>query len=463
MTDAAAPTASAAPIGGAAGFGSQGYRAYVLGALLVIYTFNFIDRILIGLVAEPIKLEFGLSDTMLGLLGGPAFAILYTALGIPIARLAERANRVTIIAVSVFVWSLMTALCGAATTFWMLAAFRVGVSIGEAGCTPPANSLIADYFKPSSRAAALSIYAMGITIGGVCAGLFAALLIDQFSWRAVFYAVGAPGILVAIIAKLTIKEPPRGYTDPPGTSREKASFSEALKTLSGKPTFWHMVAGATLASFVGYALSNFTVSFFVRTHELGLSDAILLAGVFILTFGAIGTYLSGFLAERLVAKHKNVLAWLPALGFVIATPAYIIGFNASSIVISTLFLMVAALTHYFYLGPMYAIGQGVVDARMRATAIAILLFIVNLIGYGGGPIFIGVLSDIIANMSLSGSDLTVGACSAEGLTADQDALCSQASADGLRLAASITVLIYLWAGVHYMLAGRTLQKDMVAA
>ncbi|NJM51475.1 MAG: MFS transporter [Sphingomonadales bacterium] len=198
-------------------FGTAGYRNYVLFTLLLCYTLNFIDRILIQVLSEPIINEFGLKDWQFGLLSGFGFALLYTVAGIPIARLAERMNRVRIIAVSIIIWSVMTALCGVAGSFIALLAFRVGVGIGEAGLTPPANSIIADYFPPRSRARALAIYAMGVTLGSVLAAAFGGPIAQAFSWREAFLLLGIPGILIGIIVWFTIKEPPRGYSDPVGT------------------------------------------------------------------------------------------------------------------------------------------------------------------------------------------------------------------------------------------------------
>ncbi|WP_411287413.1 MFS transporter, partial [Phenylobacterium sp.] len=218
------------------GFGTKGYRSYVLTALLIIYILNFVDRGLLSVVAPAMKPELGISDTAFGLLTGFGFALLYTVVGIPLAQVAETRHRVWIMSICVALWSLMTALCGLAAevtigsitigAFWVLLACRVGVGIGEAGCTPPANSLIADYYPPQRRSTALGYYAMGVTLGTVLANLIGGPVTGAFGWRMAFFVVGLPGILVAVLFKLTVKEPPRGYTDPPGTvRRERATFS----------------------------------------------------------------------------------------------------------------------------------------------------------------------------------------------------------------------------------------------
>ncbi len=446
MTDAAAPAAFQ-------GFATKNYRAYVLGALLVVYTFNFIDRIVIGIIQEPIKVEFGLTDFQLGLLGGPAFAILYTLLGIPIARFAERHNRMTILSVCLAVWSAMTAACGFAVNYATLLAARVGVSIGEAGCTPPANSVISDYFPAERRATALSIYALGIPIGSMIAAVGGGWIATEVGWREAFIWLGVPGVLLAVIVKLTVKEPPRVVS-----AADTPSFFSALGALTKKTTFWHIAFGSALASFVGYGVGQYLTSFMIRTHGFTLFEGATLVGVVLGLCAAIGTFSSGFLADRIGRRHPNALSWLPALGFAIATPLYMLAFVLPNIWLAMPALMIGAVTHYFYLGPMYAITQGVVAPRMRATAVAVLLFIVNLIGYGMGPPVIGALSDWLANGQLATYGLTPDMCASR----PGDAQCASGIETGLRWAMMIGVLGYLWAGLHFLISARTLRRDWVA-
>ena len=493
--------ASSAPA--SEGFGTPGYRAYVLGALLIVYIFNFIDRTIINILTEPIKLTFGLEDWQMGLLGGPAFAVLYTFIGIPIARGAERYNRVLIIASSVAIWSLFTALCGFAMSFLALFLFRVGVSIGEAGCTPPAQSLIADYFAPSRRATAVSVYALGVPLGGMLASVFGGQLAGlegaQYGawissmglgwmfgdldwsqiegWRVAFVVVGVPGLLVSFLVWRSIKEPPRGYTDPASLQGlEKASFREALGVLSKKPAYRHIVMGAMLASFVGYGVGQFTTSFLLRTHGLTIQQASLLYGVVLGVMAAIGVFSSGWLADKMSQKYPNALSWLPALGMGLSVPLYSLGFLLENLWLAVPCLMIAAMIHYFYLGPMYAVSGGVVDSRMRATSVAITLFVVNLLGYGLGPPIIGVLSTYLksAFLDAQGLALTLEACKPlismapdakamlQGAELEALEACSVAEAKGLQWSMVIFSCIYGWAALHYLLAGRTLQRDMVA-
>lgn len=445
MTDAAAPAFQ--------GHGSKNYRAYVLGALLIVYTFNFIDRVVIGIIQEPIKAEFGLTDFQLGLLGGPAFAVLYTLLGIPVARFAERHNRMTILAICLGIWSAMTAACGFAVNYATLVAARIGVSIGEAGCTPPANSVISDYFPADRRASALSIYALGIPIGSMIAAVGGGWIATHVGWREAFIWLGVPGVVLAVIVKLTVKEPPRSA--PKG---DTPSFSAALGALTKKPTFWHIAFGSALASFVGYGVGQYLVSFMIRTHGFSLFEGATLVGVVLGLCAAIGTFASGFLADRISKRHPNALSWLPALGFACATPLYLLAFVLPNIWLAMPALMVGAVTHYFYLGPMYAVTQGVVAPRMRATAVAVLLFVVNLIGYGMGPPVIGALSDFLAQGQLAAHGLTPAMCAER----TGDAQCASGIETGLRWAMMIGVCGYLWAGLHFLLSARTLRRDWVA-
>ena len=261
------------------GFGSYSYRTYVLSALTIIYILNFVDRGLLAVVGPELVPELGISDTQFGLLTGFGFALLYTIVGIPLARYADAGHRVWIMTVCVALWSLMTVLCGLATdvtigsitigAFWILLMCRVGVGIGEAGCTPPANSLIADYYAPRDRSQALGVYSMGVTLGTMFANLIGGWVTDVFDWRTAFFVVGLPGLLIAAVFKLTVKEPPRGYTDPQGTqSKQPVELREAIRELMTKPAFWWMTAGATVAAFCGYGISSFSPFFwFVCTKS----------------------------------------------------------------------------------------------------------------------------------------------------------------------------------------------------
>ncbi len=450
-------------------FGTAGYRSYVLLALTFVYTMNFIDRILIGVVAQPIIEEFKLADWQFGLLTGFGFALTYAIAGVAIARYAERANRVKIIAASIIVWSVMTALCGVAGSFLTLFLFRFGVGIGEAGCTPPANSIIADYFPPRSRARALAIYSMGVTLGSVLANVFGGPIAQAFSWREAFWVLGIPGIIVGIIIFVTIKEPPRGYSDPVGTPRVAASgMADTLRELAGKRTYWLNVIAASLIAFVGYGISNFQGPFFQRVHGLSVGEVAIRVAVPLSIAATAGTLFLGIFVERISQKFPSSIAWLTGFFLLASVPLYWIGFSSDSLSTARLFIGMGAFLHYGYLGAQYTICQGVVDARSRATAIAIMLLIINIFGYGLGPLTIGYLSDLFAGQNLTGSGVALGLCKGtdvvllETIGAAKLAICHSATAEGLRAAIKAVSLIFIAGGLFYLWTSRTMDKDMVA-
>ena len=442
------------------GYGSKSYRAYVLGALLVIYTFNFVDRILLGVVQEEVGRDLHIGDFQLGLLGGPAFAVLYTLMGIPIARYAERHNRISIVAIGAAVWSVMTAACGFANNFLQLTLARIGVGIGEAACTPPSHSVISDYFPASRRASALGIWALGIPIGTMLAAVGGGWLVANVDWRAAFWLLGAPGLLAALALRLTVREPPRS-----GEATTAPSFSETVKALLAKRSFWHIAIAGALMSFVGYSTAQFLRSYIVRNFDLGPTPQIeglnaayafgAIAGFAV----AIGTFLGGFLSDRLSHRYPRVYAWLPMLGVLVAAPLYLLSFTQTSFWPAFAILMVAPIFHYLYLGPGFAVIQSIAAPRMRATSTAVLLLIMNLIGYGLGPPVMGALSDFFANSELTALGLSVAACKADPATAA--AACAPAMAHGLKYAMMCVVSVLFWPALHFWLAGRTLLKDRV--
>jgi MFS family permease len=439
------------------GHGTRGYRGYVLGALVVIYMFNFVDRILLGIVQESIKVEFGLTNLQLGILGGPAFALLFTLAGIPIARWAERGNRISIIAIGAAFWSLFTTLCGFTQSFFQLLLARIGVGIGEAACVPPSHSVISDYFPADRRASALSIYALGIPIGSGIAAIGGGWLTQTLDWRSAFWLLGAPGLLAALLLKLTVREPPRM------NAAEKApTFGETLKVLAGKPSFWHTALGGAMVAACGYGSLQFLVSHLVRNYDLGvtLQDEIAHASY---VYGAyagismgIGTFLGGFLADRLSKRHKNALTWLPALGLSLAIPLYAASFLQTDVTLALVFLLVAPLVHFLYAGPYFAVAQSVSPPRARATATAILVFIGTIIGYGAGPPLVGFANDFFAEQILSGQGIDRATACADAANA---AVCAAADADGIRYALIAMLAFLVWAAIHFLLAGRTFARD----
>ena len=488
-------TADTAPDGHLTGYGTPSYRNYVLFLLMVVYTLNFVDRTLIAVVAQPIIDSFGLTDSQWGLLYGPPFAIFYAVMGLPIALWADRSNRVKVITVCIILWSLMTALCGIAGGFLTLLFFRIGVAVGEAGCTPPANSIIGDYFIARKRATALGVYSMGVTLGSVLANLFGGPIAQMQGsdfgawingiglgglftgldwaavegWRIAFVVVGLPGVLVALVVLFTIKEPPRGYSDPPDSApKTPTHWGEAYQELKHKPTFWWMAIGAAMVAFVGYGLASFQAPFLQREHGLDVRDAAINFGAPLSFLAALGTFFGGYITEKLTPRSQTAVAWIPAVGLLIAVPAYVGAFFAEDLRVVFVLWGIAAVCHYAYLGAQYNIGQGVVSNRSRATAIAILLIIVSLIGNGIGPYFVGFMSDLFMGLQLAdsqfASQLSPSICGARdsGLSEVQRIVCDEANSTGLKHAVSVTVLWFIVAAGCFLMSARTLKRDFVA-
>ena len=488
------------------GFGTVGYRSYVLTVLLVIYILNFVDRTLLAVVARPLKADLEIGDTAFGLLTGFGFALLYTVVGLPIARMAETRHRVWIMSICVALWSLMTALCGLSQDvvigsfviggFWILLMCRVGVGIGEAGCTPPANSLIADYYPPSKRSTALGYYAMGVTLGSALSNLIGGPITDYFDWRVAFFVLGLPGVGVAVLLKLTVQEPPRGYSDPPDAKKvDRADLQEAVKELLSKPTFWWMTGGATIAAFCGYGIASFQSLYLQRTFDLSAGEAAVYFNVPAGIAAAMGTFVAGWLVERLSDKYPTSAAWIPGVGLVASVPVYWWAFTTDSQLYCLLGLVIAGFSKYAYLASQYTIGQGVVSMRVRATAIAVLLFVVNLLGYGLGPLFAGYVSDIYFKASLAEAGLTgivsrqmcdaaqeatnaakraaevglnpdqidqVLSGLSQPLTSTQFSFCNVANASSTEASMLTIAAMYAVGGVLFFVCGRYYLKDLVA-
>ncbi len=372
---------------------SAGYRAYVMFILVVVYTFNFIDRQIIGILAVPIKADLALTDTQLGLMGGLAFALFYTALGIPIAMLADRSNRTWIMAIALTLWSAMTAICGTVQNFWQLFLARLGVGVGEAGGVAPAYSLISDYFPPQQRARALSIYSFGIPIGSALGIVFGGIIASKIDWRYAFFAVGIAGIFIAPFFKLTVAEPERGQFDPNYTKASPPALRDIIRKLVHKPSFWIMSFGAACSSMMGYGLFFWLPSFFVRSYSISLIDASLFYGAILLVGGLAGIWLGGSLADRFGATKRGAYVVIPALAFVATVPFYVVAILSPNLTTTFFAMLIPTALGLVWLGPVLAAIQHVVPPNMRATASAIFLFINNLIGIGAGTVAIGILSD----------------------------------------------------------------------
>lgn len=404
-----------------------------LGLLTLVYVFNFIDRQLVGIVGQPMKAELGLSDTQLGMLGGVAFALFYTVLGLPVARLAERRSRIGIIATALAFWSAMTALCGLARSFPMLLAARMGVGIGEAGCAPPAQSLIAELHAPGRRATALAIFSLGVPIGMLIGAVAGGWIAQTLGWRTAFVALGLPGLLLAIIVRLAIREPARSreaFAPPP-------SLTEVARQLLRTPAFVHMALGASLASFAGYGLTSFAVPLLVRGYGLPLGQAASGYGLVVGFAVGIGIGGGGWLSDRLAPTLRGAPGLIAAGGVLIAAILFQFALGRPSAVALGMIAFAPLAAAHLYFGPTYGVTVNSVGPDSRATAIALLLMAMNGIGLGLGPLAVGAMSDHFA-----------AACGGA----------PRCSAQGLVGALRIDLLVYLWAALHFALAARALRS-----
>jgi MFS family permease len=414
---------------------SDAYRSYVLGLLLVVYVFNFLDRQILTILLEPIKQEFSLSDAQLGLLGGLAFAFFYTLLGIPIAMWADRGIRKNIVALALLAWSAMTAASGLASSFGTLLLARIGVGIGEAGGSPPSHSLLSDYFPPSRRGFALGVYSAGIPIGSSIGALTGGWVGAHFGWRTAFMVVGLPGILLALVVFLTLREPRRGQSDGVEVVGDAESLGNVLRFLMRLRSFRHLAFAAALHAFYGYGAANFIPSFLARVHEVPLGQRGMLFAV-ILISGGIGNVAGGRLADLFGERDARWYLWVPGIATLLGAPAALAFYLWPTPYVAVALGCLPTIFGAMYLGPTFALTQTLVRPRMRALASAILLFIINMIGLGGGPTFVGWLSDQLA---------------------------PRYGIEAVRYALLFTVVGgALWATLHYWAGARTLREDLRA-
>lgn len=361
----------------------------VLAMLLLVYIFNFVDRQILSILAAPIQAELKLDDAQMGLLGGVAFALLYSTLGVPLAWIADRSSRSWVITVSLVLWSGFTALCGVAHGFWQLFLARLGVGIGEAGGVAPSYAVIGDYFPSNRRAMALSIYSLGIPLGSAVGVLAGGYIAATVNWRTAFLVVGLTGLLIAPAFKLLVRD---RRPEPGQASSETLRFGAVVRILAAKPSFWLLSFGASLSSMMGYGLAFWMPSLLQRSFGLDLVESSRFLGGLMLTGGVAGVLLGGALGDRMGGHDRAYFAWVPALAFAVGVPLYAAGiFSGSPWIAFVLFIIPSALA-YIWLGPVITAMQHLVTPPARATASALFLLINNLIGLGGGIYALGAIS-----------------------------------------------------------------------
>ncbi len=410
------------------------YRWYALAVLTMVYVFSFIDRQILVILQESIKADLDLSDTQLGLLSGISFALFYVVLGIPIARYADRGNRRNVVAIAIALWSAMTALSGAAQNFVHLLLARIGVAVGEAGGSPPSHSMISDMFPPQQRATALSIYSTGINFGILLGFIISGWVNDWLGWRWVFVIIGVPGIAWALVVRLTLSEPPRGYAEKLAQVADAPPIKDTLMLLWSRKSFRHLSLAAGLHAFVGYGVGQWIASFFIRTYALTTTGELATwLGLISGTAGAAGTFLGGYLCDKFGVRDKRWYVFLPAAATVIAVPFYLAVYMLDSYYMALSMYVMPIFFGAMYLGPTIALTHGIVSVRMRALASAILFFVLNLVGLGLGPLVTGMVSDLLA---------------------------PRFGGQSLRYALALMSIVYIWSTFHYLMAARTIREDL---
>jgi predicted MFS family arabinose efflux permease len=409
-------------------------RHYALAILVVVYTVNFVDRQILSILIKPIKEELNLSFTEMGLLSGLAFAVFYATLGIPIARYADRGNRRNLIALAVGIWSVMTALSGLALNFWHLLIARIGVGIGEAGCSPPAHSMISDFYPAEQRATALGIYSLGIPIG-LMIGLFVGGWINElYGWRMAFFVVGLPGVLLALLVRFTIHEPERGMAEGRVAADAQPSINETLTYLWNKQSFRHLAFAAALTAFVGYGVVTWVPTFLGLSFGMDTGQIGTWWGLILGVPGGLGIVVGGYLADNFGARDTRWYLWTTAVALIVSIPFSVYAYMAEIANIAFIAMIIPIFLGNFYQATTFSQTQGLVELRMRAVASGILLFIINIIGLGLGPTLVGVITDLLEPAY---------------------------GQEALRYSLVIITLVNFWAAYHYYVAGKHLKKDLV--
>lgn len=396
-------------------------RHYALAILTITYVFNFLDRQLLAILLEPIKNEFGVSDTAMGLLYGLAFSVFYATLAIPVARLADRSNRRNILAIAAGLWSIMTVACGMAANFWQMLFLRMGVAVGEAGGVPPSQSMVTDLYPPEHRARAMAVFSSATFIGTLLAMIGGAYIAQNYGWRAAFFIVGAPGVVLAFIIRYTVPEPERGAWDKPPIIENSTeapeiqapvqlkdkdqSLLEIFSEMWQKPALRNLMLGCAMAGLAGYGLGYWVPAFMMRVHDLSLMQAGIMIGGLGAVMGLCGSLFGAWLCDRYSQKNRNWLLYIPAISIAISLPLLLLFLNYSeqstfslagqTIPTAILIYCTASFVGAWWPAPTYVAVQEMVAPNKRTLACALLLFIMNLIGFGLGPLLVGLFSDML--------------------------------------------------------------------
>ncbi len=448
---------------------SRGRNGMLLLSFMVVAC-SYVDRSIITILCQPIKEHFQLNDTELGILGGLAFALLYTIAGIPLARLAEAFNRVMIVGVTTAVWSILTALCGLAPSFIVLLLCRFGIGISEAGASPAIQSLIGDYFPPDRRASALAVSTLGGPVGVIAGAALAGMVANAYGWRVAFFVIGIPGVLLALAFVMCVKEPDRGAQDSARVASAAAGKPPSLRYtatyLARSPTFRNMVIGAAIANFALQGIFQFLGPFLLRRYDsIGLREV---GFVLSLTSGlcaGLGTLLGGFVTDWAARRDARWRLWVPAGGLLSAGVLYVLAFTRDEFGATVAMLIAPALLGALFLAPLLSVTQNLVGPRMRATAFALMMLVTATVGVACGPVITGWLSDIFAAQSFRAHNLGAYSvvCGTSAIASEVAAACRSASAAGIQPALLLASTLFLPAGLLFLRAARSIRENLQQA
>lgn len=436
---------------------------YVLAMLMLTYMSAWVDRGVLGVLAQPIKADLGLADWQIGLLTGFAFSLLYSIVGIPMARLCERYDRVTIIAICLVVWSATTALSAIAGSYAVLLILRCGVGLGEAGCGPASHSLLTDYFAPRKRTMALSVYGTGVQFGILIGSIAGGWIVQHHGWRTALLLVGLPGLGLALLVRMTVPEPPRGGRDPTVAAAGRP-LGDVLRLLFAKPTFRHMTAGLMIFSVGMSGINAFIAPYYARRFGLDYTTIGLIVGVLSSVAGMFGTLVGGYVTQRSGERDARFYLLTPAIGIALSACFLLVALLQRRWQWLAVLMILPQILSAAYMAPVFAVTHNMIDARMRATAAATLFFFMNMVGMSLGPLLVGGSSDILSARLFTGAIPFTAACPGGGPTATAPlavaSACRTALADGTNLALILCTPIILWGAAHYYLASRTVERDL---
>ncbi len=421
---------------GAAMPAKKSYAGYALLLVMLTYTASYLDRQILSILLEPIKHELHLSDSSLGFLTGFSFALFYATLGIPIAILADRHSRRNIIAASLLIFSAMTFLCGLCVNYWQLVLARIGVGTGEAGTSPASHAMIADLFGPKTRASAMGRYALGVNLGTLIAFSSGGWIAHQYGWRAAFFVMAIPGLILAILVRFTLSEPARGHADGFSGQRARPAVWQSFRYLWSIPTYRHVVIGVSLAVFAWYGVSTWAASFLVRSFHMGLAEVGLLLALIIGIGGGVGTLASGYVTDHLIKRDTRWNLWLLCIVQLVCFPFAVAFYLLPNHVMALCMFLVPAFFGSSYIAGTLSVTQALAPLPIRALASSVYLLIVNLIGQGLGAQVIGILSDLYRPVF---------------------------GAESLRYGLLTVAVIWIWSAFHFWYASRSLQNDLARA